>query len=124
MNQELIDKTIGMNQEDLNKVLDFIKKVKYSDFTNYVYSFYGQGGVYKRFFEKSPVTKNEIEMLYQISLTKDVDFWSNEDSLCREVMRDLLFSSRDIDSDLEHQWYLDKFYSYPCDYALCVDSTK
>ena len=81
----------------------------YSNFTDYVYSFYGERGIYERFFEHSPVTKNEIEMLYQISLTKDPDFWFNEDSLCREVMRDLLFISRDIDFDLEHQWYLDKF---------------
>ena len=80
----------------------------YSDFTDYVYSFYGQGGVYQRFFEKSPVTKNEIEMLYQISLKKDQEFWFNEDSICREVMRDLLFLNREVDFNLEHQWYVDK----------------
>jgi hypothetical protein len=85
----------------------------YSDFTNYVYSFYGQGGAYERFFEQSPVTKNEIEMLFSISLKKDQDFWFNEDTICREVMRDLLFYHRGMnfpnDGGLEHQWYLDKW---------------
>jgi len=85
----------------------------YSDFTNYVYSFYGKGGVYERFFEESPVTKNEIDMLFRISLTKNPEFWLAEDTICREVMRDLLFYHRDMtfadDGGLEHQWYLDKW---------------
>lgn len=83
--------------------------MNYSSFTDYVYGFYGTGGVYERFFIDKPISKNEIEYLFQISKKKDPDFWFEEDSLCREVMRDLLFFHREVPFELEHKSYINRF---------------
>lgn len=74
-----------------------------NDFAQYVYSFYGQNGLYSGFF-KTPVTLERIE---QATLTrqshpkfKDIPF--DGDSYDRELVRDIMLREENPVATTEH----------------------
>jgi|MDSW01.2.fsa_nt_gb hypothetical protein len=61
-----------------------------NEFADYVYSFYGKGGIYENFF-KTEITKEHITGAMIKYITHNPDCWGGGDSLDRERVRDIMF---------------------------------
>ncbi len=67
-----------------------ISESEYNQFIDYVYSFYGKGGLYYKDF-----TKDEIKSATQKYLENKSNNWGGGDSLDRERVRDIVLASRE-----------------------------
>jgi hypothetical protein len=79
------------------------------DFVEYVYSFYGKNGIYPFEEYTVPVEKTEIDGLIVKLLVENNEWWSNFDSICREVIRDIMLHNRGLRS-LEYSYYIETNY--------------
>jgi hypothetical protein len=77
-----------------NKKETDMKNAEFREFIDYVISFYGIGGIYARFFTDAVVERAEVEFVYSECLKHNEEWWSCADSMCRELMRDILLVRR------------------------------
>jgi hypothetical protein len=66
-------------------------------FVDYVYDFYGDGGLYNTFRGYAPVTKAEINTT-TLNLVQTSYPWGGGDSMDREIVRDCMLVARGVDS--------------------------
>jgi hypothetical protein len=81
------------------------------DFVDYVYSFYGTDGVYPFEAYTVPLEKEEARSLLEKLLVDDPEWWMNYDSICREVIRDIMLYNRG-ERGMEYQHYIESNYSH------------
>lgn len=81
------------------------------DFVEYVYSFYGKNGIHPFDEYTTPVEEKEIQELLEKLLKDNLEWWSNFDSICREVLRDIMLYNRGL-RNLEYQFYIETNYSH------------
>ena len=90
-------------RNDLNKMNES------NDFFKYVESFYGDGGIYARYFTNDDGSEGasieEITKAIDVLTNDDKWSWGGGDSMDREKVRDIMLSNRETDHDAGLEQY-------------------
>ena len=90
-------------RNDLNKLNES------NDFFKYVESFYGDGGIYARYFTNDDGSEGasieEITKAIDVLTNDDKWSWGGGDSMDREKVRDIMLSNRETDHDAGLEQY-------------------
>ena len=80
--------------------------LNFNDFINYVFSFYGNGGLYDQKRTKEQIAFATLRYLDLIDAADDDNYtWGNGDSLDRERVRDIMNDIYDDNTKSQYDFY-------------------